>query len=137
MAELEARQALLQARSLRVLVVAFGRIEGAQLWLQETGCTFNMLLDPQNKIYRSFGLGSSFSKVMKFDVLLKYSEYLANDRSLPHVPRHLEEDIFQMGGDFLLDEGGKVLLARPSKNPLERPTAKQLMEFMDAETTKN
>lgn len=131
MAELEASQAVLEAWSVRVLVVAFGGMEGAQVWLEQTGCTFDMLLDPQRKVYRTFGLGSSYSKVMKFGCLLKYSEYGAADRDFPDVPRHLLEDIYQMGGDFLLDEAGKVLLSHPCKTPMDRPTVKAILQAVD------
>lgn len=43
-------QADLEARSVQVLVVSFGSVEGAQLWLEQTGCSFEMLLDPQRKV---------------------------------------------------------------------------------------
>lgn len=43
-------QAFLRARSLRVLVVSIGVLEGAQMWLEQTGCTFEMVLDPQRKV---------------------------------------------------------------------------------------
>ena len=116
---------------MRVLVVCFGSVKGAEMWLEQTGCTFDMLLDPQRRIYRSFGLGSSYAKVMKFGCLLQYSEYGAAGRDFPDVPHHLLEDIYQMGGDFLLDEAGKVLLSHPSKNPLDRPTVKDLLRAVD------
>ncbi|GLD49774.1 thioredoxin-like protein AAED1 [Lates japonicus] len=131
-AELQASQTVLEARSLRVLVVSFGSFEGAQLWLEQTGCTFDMLLDPQRKVYRSFGLGSSYAKVMKFGCLLQYSEYGAVNRDFPDFPPRLLEDIYQMGGDFLLDEAGKVLLSHPCKSPLDRPTVKDFLRVVDA-----
>lgn len=131
MAELEASQAVLEARSVRVLVVSFGSVEGAQLWLEQTRCTFEILLDPNRMIYRSFGLGSSYAKVMKFGCLLQYSEYGAVERDFPDVPHRLLEDIYQMGGDFLLDEAGKVLMSHPSKTPLDRPTVKNILQAVD------
>ncbi|KAG7219614.1 hypothetical protein INR49_018952 [Caranx melampygus] len=117
-----------EARSLRVLVVSFGGLEGAQLWLQQTGCTFDMLLDPQRKVYRSFGLGSSYAKVMKFSCLLQYSEYGVAKRDAPDIPPRLLEDIYQLGGDFVLDEAGKVIFSHPSKNPLDRPTVTNVLQ---------
>lgn len=113
---------------MRVLVVSFGGVAGARLWLQQTGCTFDMLLDPQRKVYRSFGLGSSYTKVMRFGCLLQYGEYGAVDRDFPDVPPHLLEDIYQMGGDFLLDEAGNVLLSHRPKNPLDRPTVQLILQ---------
>uniref|UniRef100_A0A3B4WT94 Thioredoxin-like protein AAED1 n=1 Tax=Seriola lalandi dorsalis TaxID=1841481 RepID=A0A3B4WT94_SERLL len=107
------------ARPLRVLVVSFGSLEGAQLWLEQTGCTFDMLLDPQRKIYRSFGLGSSYAKVMKFD-------------KKNYIHAALMRLLFQMGGDFLLDEAGKVLLSHPSKTPMDRLTVKDILQAVAA-----
>uniref|UniRef100_A0A672YSX5 Uncharacterized protein n=3 Tax=Sphaeramia orbicularis TaxID=375764 RepID=A0A672YSX5_9TELE len=91
-----------------------------------------MLLDPQRKIYRSFGLGSSYSRVMSFGCLLQYSEYGAVDRDFPDVPARLLEDIYQMGGDFLLDDTGKVLLSHPCKTPLDRPSTSHLLKAADS-----
>lgn len=52
------------------------------------------------QIYRGFGLGSSYADVMRFDCLLQYSEYEADDRSFPDVPSRLLEDIYQVGPCF-------------------------------------
>ncbi|KAG7509425.1 hypothetical protein JOB18_043614 [Solea senegalensis] len=132
LAELEASKADLEARSLRVLMVAFGKKEGAELWLQQTGCTFDMLLDPQRKVFRKFGLVSSYAKVMKFDFLLHYSEYKTVGIDFPDIPTHLQEDLYQMGGNFLLDEAGQVLLSHPSKTPLDRPSVRTILDAVDA-----
>ncbi|KAM3603393.1 uncharacterized protein V6R79_021384 [Siganus canaliculatus] len=121
----------LSARSVKVLVVAFGGQEGAKFWLEQTRCVFDLVLDPQRKIYRSFGLGSSYAKVIKFDILLQYSEFGAVDRDFPEVPPRLSEDIYQMGGNFLLDEAGKVILCHPCKNPLDRPSVKEILQAAD------
>uniref|UniRef100_A0A3B4H5T4 Uncharacterized protein n=1 Tax=Pundamilia nyererei TaxID=303518 RepID=A0A3B4H5T4_9CICH len=129
---LTANQALLEARSVRVLVVSFGSVEGAQLWLEQTGCTFDILLDPQRKVYRSFGLGSSYAKVMKFGCLLQYSDYVVANIDFPDFPHRLLEDSYQLGGDFLLDSAGKVLLSHPSKNPLDRPTLEDVLQSVDS-----
>lgn len=131
MAELEAKQASLEARSVRVLIISFSVLEGAQIWLEQTGCKFPMLLDQQRKIYRTFGLGSSYSKVMRFGCLLTYSEYGAVDRDLPDVPPRLLEDLYQMGGDFLIDESGKVILCHPCKTPLDRPSVEDILKAAD------
>lgn len=131
MAELEASQAVLEARSVKVLVVAFGSVEGAQMWFEQTGCNYDMVLDPQRTVYRSFGLGSSYAQVMKFGCLLQYGEYGAVDRDFPDVPPRLLEDIYQMGGDFLLDGAGKVLLCHPCKTPFDRPTVNDILQAAD------
>ncbi|MED6294476.1 hypothetical protein CHARACLAT_021413 [Characodon lateralis] len=130
-----ANQTLLEARSVQVMVVSFGNVEGAQLWLEGTGCTFKMLMDSQRKVYRSLGLGSSFSKVLKFGCLMQFSEYSIANRDFPDVPHRLLEDIYQLGGDVLLDEMGKVLFSHPSKDPLDRPSLTDVLQAAVADST--
>lgn len=113
---------------MRVLVVSFGVQEGAQMWLEQTGCRYDMLLDPQRKIYQAFGLGSSYAKVLKFSSLLQCGEYQVAKRSFPDIPYRLLEDLYQMGGDFILNQEGKVLLSRPCMYPLDRPVLQDLLQ---------
>uniref|UniRef100_A0A3B3ZIT1 Uncharacterized protein n=1 Tax=Periophthalmus magnuspinnatus TaxID=409849 RepID=A0A3B3ZIT1_9GOBI len=107
-------------------------LEGAQIWLEQTGCKFPMLLDQQRNLYRTFGLVSSYSKVMRFGCLLTYSEYGAVDRDFPEMPPRLLEDLYQMGGDFLIDEAGKVILHHPCKTPLDRPSVEDILKAADS-----
>ncbi|KAL0967418.1 hypothetical protein UPYG_G00251980 [Umbra pygmaea] len=86
-----------------------------------------MLLDRQRTVYRAFGLGSSYSKVMSFKSLLKYAKYVASGQDFPDIPPRFLEDLYQLGGDFVLDEGGSVILSHPCKNPLDRPEAAQVV----------
>lgn len=131
MSALQAQQVALAARSVQVLVVSFGGLEGAGVWLQQTGCSFPLLLDPGRKLYRTFGLDSSHGQVLRFGTLLRYSEFPAQERPFPDVPSHLLEDIYQMGGDFLLSDSGAVLLRRPSKTPLDRPALGDILAAAD------
>lgn len=48
------------------------------------------------QVYRSFGLGSSYADVMRFDCLLRYSEYEAADRNFPDFPSSLLGNIYQV-----------------------------------------
>ena len=49
-----------------------------------------------SQIYRAFGLGSSYAKVLKFDFLLKMAECKVAGRELPDVPHSLLGDIWQV-----------------------------------------
>jgi len=40
-------------------------------------------------------------------------------------------DIFQAGGDFLLDRDGNILYAHRSKDPADRPTVTELLQRID------
>lgn len=78
---------------------------------------------------------SSFSQVMKFGCLLTYSEFGAVDRELPDVPPRLLEDLYQMGGDFLIEETGKVILSHPCKTPLDRPTVEDILKAANSNSS--
>ncbi|KAI7799801.1 selenoprotein L [Triplophysa rosa] len=123
---------LLEAQSVRVLVVSYGCLEGATFWLDQTGTEFDMLFDEERAVYRTLGLGSSFAKVMKFKSLLHYSELLAMNRPFPEVPPQFIDDLFQMGGDFVLDEGGKVIFSYRCISPVDRPSAAQILAAVSA-----
>uniref|UniRef100_A0A8C1VZV4 Uncharacterized protein n=1 Tax=Cyprinus carpio TaxID=7962 RepID=A0A8C1VZV4_CYPCA len=125
-------QKLLEAQSLRVLVVSYGSLEGATFWLDQTGYEFDMLLDAERAVYQVFGLGSSLSKVMKFKLMLHYSEILVMNRQLPDVPPQFLDDLFQMGGDFVLDQGGKVIFSYRCKSPVDRPSVPQILAAVSA-----
>ncbi|KAG7460968.1 hypothetical protein MATL_G00204600 [Megalops atlanticus] len=122
-----ANQGLLDAQSLRVLVVSSGCQEGADYWLQDTGCKYDMLLDPEKKIYSAFGLGASYAKVLKFNTMLEYGEYTVQQRTFPQAQPNIIKDIYQLGGDFVLDEGGKVIYSHPSKSPRDRPAVSEIL----------
>lgn len=113
---------------MRVLVVSFASMEAAKVWLEQTGSTSNTVLDRPRKVYKTFGLGSSYAKVMKFSILLQYSEFGRVNRNFPDIPPRLLEDIYQMGGDFLLDDTGKVLLCHTCKTPLDRPSVTDILQ---------
>lgn len=117
---------------MRVLVVSYGSLEGATFWLEHTGYEFDMLLDAERAAYQAFGLGSSISKVMKFKLLLHYSEMLVMNRQLPDVPPQFIDDLFQMGGDFVLDQGGEVIYSYRCKSPVDRPSVSQILAAVSA-----
>uniref|UniRef100_A0A672FJN3 Uncharacterized protein n=2 Tax=Salarias fasciatus TaxID=181472 RepID=A0A672FJN3_SALFA len=107
-------------------------LEAAALWLEQTGCSLPLALDPQRKLYRTFGLGSSYAKVIQFDLMLRYSEFPVANRDFPDIAPRLLEDIYQMGGNFLLDDAGKVLLSHPCKTTVDRPSASDVVKVADA-----
>lgn len=57
------RQAEFSRLGCAVLVVSFGGAAGARRWLEDTGCHFPLLLDPDRRLYRALGLTRSVGKV--------------------------------------------------------------------------
>uniref|UniRef100_A0A3Q0RQ52 Selenoprotein L n=1 Tax=Amphilophus citrinellus TaxID=61819 RepID=A0A3Q0RQ52_AMPCI len=113
--------------NIQVVVVSFGCQEGASHWLQQTGCQYDMLLDPERKVYGAFGLGASLKKVLNFSNMLIYSEYVANDMEFPQELPWIQDDMFQLGGNFVLDEHGKVLFSHHCQSPIDRPSVEDIL----------
>ena len=45
--------------------------------------------------------------------------------------RYEGDDIYQSGGDFLIDGGGNILFAHRSQNPADRPAVARLLMAID------
>ncbi|XP_070697787.1 prostamide/prostaglandin F synthase-like [Pempheris klunzingeri] len=125
--DLEKNQRTLDAHSTEVVVVSFGCQEGALHWRQDTGCQYDMLLDPDRKMYAAFGLEVSLKKVLNFSNMLLYAEYVADNMEFPRGLPSIQDDMFQLGGDFVLDEHGKVLFSHCCQSPIDRPSVKDIL----------
>eukprot|EP00064_Thunnus_orientalis_P016836 superscaffoldBa00003425_g16908 len=125
--DLEKNKSSLDAHSVEVVVVSFGCQEGASHWLQETSCQFDMLLDAERKLYAAFGLGASLKKVLNFSNMLRYAEYVADNYEFPRGLASIQDDMFQLGGDFVLDEHGRVLFSHCCQSPIDRPSVEDIL----------
>ena len=47
-----------------VVVITFGVMEGAKLWLESTGCKLPMYADQDRNLYKALGLKRSVAKVI-------------------------------------------------------------------------
>ncbi|XP_035529462.1 uncharacterized protein LOC118336823 [Morone saxatilis] len=125
--DLEQNQRSLDTHSIEVVVVSFGCQEGASHWLKETGCQYDMLLDPDRKIYTAFSLGASLKKVLNFSNMLLYAEYVVDNMEFPRGLPSIQDDMFQLGGDFVLDEHGRVLFSHCCQSPIDRPSVEDIL----------
>ncbi|XP_029131596.2 prostamide/prostaglandin F synthase-like isoform X2 [Labrus bergylta] len=125
--ELEKHQRSLDSHSIQVLVISFGCQEGASHWLKETGCQYDMLLDSDRKMYTAFGLGASLKKVLSFSNMLLYAEYVVDNMEFPRGLPSIQDDMFQLGGDFVVDEHGRVLFSYCCQSPIDRPSVEEIL----------
>ncbi|XP_021429408.2 uncharacterized protein LOC110497568 isoform X3 [Oncorhynchus mykiss] len=128
--DLEAHKIALDACSVQVVVVSFGCREGALHWLAETGCQYDMVLDPHRKVYSAFGLRASLKKVLNFNNMLLYAEYVVANLEFPKGLPSIEDDMFQLGGDFVLDDQGRVLFSHCCDSPIDRPAVEDILKAL-------
>ncbi len=123
MAQLRQHIAELEAIQTRVVVVSFGSIVRAQVWLKETGVPFTFLLDPDRAAYRAYGLEHSVARAWGLKVWRRYAELMLAGRKW----RGIQGDSGQLGGDFVVDTNGVIQLAYRSHDPTDRPSIRQLL----------
>ena len=90
---------------------------------------FTILADPQRVAYRKFNLNRlSWFHVFSPATLKLYWKLLREGMKREDYGK---DDIYQSGGDFLLDRDGNILFAHRSQNPSDRPSASRLLQVID------
>ncbi len=88
-----------------------------------------MLADPERKAYEAFALKRlSWFQVFSPAALKLYWKLL---RSGMKQERYEGDDIYQSGGDFLIDRKGNILFAHRSQDPADRPAVARLLMAID------
>jgi peroxiredoxin len=116
-------------RGVAIVVVSFA--EPAQLihYQEQHRWPFTILADPQRIAYRVFTLPRlSWFRVFS-PATLKL--YWALRRKGMKQDAYAGDDIYQAGGDFLLDREGNILFAHRSQDPADRPAAAKLLVEID------
>lgn len=88
-------------------------------WLYKPHVFLNVSFLAQ--VYRSFGLGSSYAKVMKFGCLLQYSDYVVANIDFPDFPHRLLEDIYQVRMHKSVKTFDEALVMTHWRNPRNLP----------------
>jgi hypothetical protein len=116
--ELDRRQAL-------VVVVGFeasrrlrGYCRGLQLG------TWPCLVDKSRTVYRLYGLGQlPWWRTFNLASLRGYWRFWRQGRRMPG----LRADLYQAGGDFVIDPDGRLALVHPGRGPHDRPSVEQIL----------
>ena len=132
MAQLRRLAPEFQQRKTRILLICFAQERWARAFLEETGSPFPLLMDPERESYRAFGLKSSVARTYFSPATIwYYAKAILKGRKIHPKPRG---NPHQMGGDFLIDCDGSLLLAHPSREPADRPSVEAILEKMGKES---
>jgi hypothetical protein len=114
------------ARGCSVLVVVQAKPETVTHYLSRRSYGVAFASDPDRVVYRAFGLERT--PVWKFFLPHVVLGYLVGMlRGYAPWPPYREEDVLQLGGDFVLDRSGRIVLAHRSRVPTDRPSVKTLL----------
>lgn len=104
-------------------MISFSQPDQARIWLDETSAPLTLLLDPERKAYRAYGLEYSIFRSWAPNVWLSYVQLILNGRKW----RGIQDDSGQLGGDVVVDSNGRVRLIYRSHDPTDRPDIHTLL----------
>jgi peroxiredoxin len=117
-----------------VLAVSFAPPAIVAAYLEESPAPFPVVSDPTKAAYEAFGLGrTSWGHIIRAGVVLRFLKLLFRGW-LPRRPRK-NEDVLQLGGDFVLDAAHRLVYAHRSAEPTDRPPVDQLLNAVRAANT--
>ena len=117
-----------RARGAEVLAIGFDPLERAERYAREEGLSFPLLVDPERRVYRAYGLEQgALWRFLLPAVPLGYLRLIAAGRRVQRP----QEGPLQLGGDFVVDPAGRLALVHPSKGPTDRPTVAELLAAVE------
>lgn len=117
----------LQQLGAELLVVSFSKPASVANYLERYRFPFPVVADPSRDAYKTFALKrASWKKILRPGVIFRYLK-IALRGHWPRWPAR-DEDVLQLGGDFVLDRQGRLIYAHPSTEPTDRPTVQELLK---------
>ena len=89
--------------------------------------TLPVFLDQERSLYSAFGLGRRCSLLGLHTVDQYAGKILRNE---PFPPAYAGDDLFLMGGDFILDKNGVVIYQYATKET-ERPSVDEILSALN------
>lgn len=112
-----------------VVLITFTRPRNLRGFRHRLGLRYPVLTDESRSTYRAYGLGrGSWRRVWGLRSMRAYARVLRGGQR-PSFPT---EDTLQLGGDFIIDSGGRVAYAYRSTGPDDRPAVAELLTALRA-----
>ena len=96
--------------------------------IKETGFEWPFLVDEDRSVYRSYGMTrAGFWDIWGPKTWLAYLQQFAKGRFL----KRSAGDIYQRGGDVLIDSHGIIQLHHVGQGPGDRPSVESILRVVD------
>ena len=119
-----------QALGAQVLYISAANPERASWYARDLGLTAPVLLDPERRVYREYGLRESLrGSALSPGVWMSYARLLASGRRFPGGGRPTENPL-QMGADFIVGPDGRIVYAYCSAHSADRPDVSTLLAIV-------
>jgi alkyl hydroperoxide reductase subunit AhpC len=115
-------------RNARIAVVTFENDFFARQYVAESNLEWPLLIDEHRDLYRAYDmLAASFGDVWGLKSWGAYLKALQKGQ----LPKPAHGDIYQRGGDVLIDPGGVVRLHHVGDGPADRPAVETILRRID------
>ena len=109
-----------------VLVVSQAKPESLASYIERQGWHVPIVADPERKSYAAFGLErTGWLSFFRPKVLWGYFRGMAKGYGVKKP--NAEEDLLQLGGDFILNRNREIIFAYRSADPIDRPSIAALL----------
>jgi peroxiredoxin len=110
-----------------VVAVSFTPPQRVATYLRVHPLPFPAVSDPERAAYRAFSLErTSWASFLRLQVIARYLKLIFLGWMPKAAPKG--EDVLQLGGDVVIDAGGRLAYAYRSRVPTDRPSARALLE---------
>jgi peroxiredoxin len=116
-------------RGVAIVIVSFAAPAKIVSFLEYHHWPFTILADPERKAYAAFALKPlSWWRVFSPAMIKLYFKLMGKGLQRRDYGK---EDVYQSGGDFVLDREGNILFAHRSEDPGDRPNVGSLLMAID------
>jgi hypothetical protein len=127
--EVQARWPDFAATHAVVLGVAPSPLEVLRAYLTTTSWSFEIVCDPERIAYRRLSLARArWRDYLRPKVLFGYLKILFHGGRVKRPSG--QEDLHQLGGDFLFDRSLRLRQAWRSRDPIDRPSMDELLNAL-------
>ncbi len=127
--EVQSFKAEFDRRGVAIVVVSFTEPAKLMHYQEFHHWPFTLLADPERTAYRALALKRlSWLRVFSPATLKLYVKLFREGMKREDYGK---EDIYQSGGDFLVDREGNILFAYRSQDPADRPPVAELLRAID------
>lgn len=113
-----------------MIVISFEPEEDLRGLADTFTAPFHFVSDPERRLYEAYGtIGGEWWRPFVPATVWAYIRGMLRGRLRDRPQRKTRGDIDwkQLGGDYVVDSDGRLLLAHPSENPADRPSVKSLL----------
>jgi hypothetical protein len=115
----------------KVVLLTNGTREDGLVWRKAHPSHFPAYSDPQHTLYRQLGL-RRILKILTTIAMCKYGEKKIKGIDFPDLV-YEDDDLWIMGGDFIVKNDGKVLFALHQTTYYERPPVDDLLSCLKSQ----